>query len=79
MQDHLTELHKVFDQGVPLIGYLVWSLLDNFEWAFGYDKRFGMIYVDFNTLTRTVKDSGRWFQQVIHNNGFAPQTYFRDY
>lgn len=79
LQDHLIELHKVFDQGVPLIGYLAWSLLDNFEWAYGYDKRFGLVYVDFNSLTRTVKNSGRWFQQVIENDGFTPQMYFRDY
>lgn len=79
LQDHLVHLHGVLDQGVPLIGYLVWSLMDNFEWAFGYDKRFGIVHVDFNDLTRTVKDSGRWFRQVIQNNGFTPQIFARDF
>jgi len=53
------------DDGVPMRGYFVWSLLDNFEWAEGYDKRFGIVRVDFDTLERTVKDSGHWFRDVI--------------
>lgn len=79
LQDHLAELHAVLDEGIPLIGYLVWSLLDNYEWAFGYDKRFGLVHVDFDTLARTVKNSGRWFNQVIRDNGFTPKTYFEDF
>ena len=47
------------------------SLLDNFEWALGYGMRFGLIYVDYDTLTRTIKDSGRWCAQVIAANGLA--------
>jgi beta-glucosidase len=45
-------------------------LTDNFEWSHGYGKRFGLVYVDYQTLARTIKDSGYWFAQVIRNNGF---------
>jgi beta-glucosidase len=48
----------------------VWSLLDNFEWAYGYEKRFGITYVDFETQQRILKDSGRFYQDVARNNGF---------
>jgi len=50
-------------------GYLVWSLLDNFEWAEGYRKRFGIVYVDYATQARTLKDSAHWYRDVITNNG----------
>ena len=51
------------------IGYFVWSLLDNFEWAWGYSKRFGVVYVDYPTQRRIVKDSGKWYQHVLKMNG----------
>jgi len=54
--------------GVDVRGYFVWSLLDNFEWAYGYTKRFGIIRVDYDTQQRIVKDSGEWYSQVIANN-----------
>jgi beta-glucosidase len=57
------------DDGVDLRGYFVWSLLDNFEWANGNSKRFGLIYTDYATLQRIIKDSGRWYAQVIEHNG----------
>ena len=55
--------------GVPVDTYLAWSLLDNFEWAHGYKMRFGLVYVDFETQERIIKDSGHWFAEVIRNNG----------
>ena len=55
--------------GIPLHGYFVWSLFDNFEWSFGYSRRFGLIHVDFKTQKRTLKQSARWYQQVIAGNG----------
>ena len=51
--------------GVPLAGYFVWSLMDNFEWALGYDRRFGLVHTDYDTLERTPKASYRWMQQVL--------------
>jgi len=76
VRDHLQRCHAAIQSGVPLKGYFHWSLLDNFEWAFGYDMRFGMVYVDFETQQRIIKDSGRWYAGVIQNNaidlGFHP-------
>jgi len=66
--------------GVDLRGYFVWSLMDNFEWAEGYSKRFGLIYVDYHTMRRTPKASAGWYRDVIaghariHNTGSAPDT-----
>ncbi len=56
------------DDGVPLVGYIVWSLMDNFEWAEGYGWRFGFVYNDYGSQTRTPKDSARWLQRVIDEN-----------
>ena len=72
LRDHLTQLHLAIQHGVPIQGYFVWSLLDNFEWAFGYRMRFGITYIDFPTQARIVKESGRWYAQVIQANGFDP-------
>ena len=52
---YLMELKRAMDDGVPVIGYQYWSVMDNFEWAEGYDKRFGLVYVDYNTQKRTSK------------------------
>ena len=57
--------------GVDLRGYFAWSLLDNFEWAYGYAKRFGLIHVDYDTLTRTLKDSALFYREVIDSDGQA--------
>ena len=69
LRDHIAQAGRALADGVPLRGYLVWSLLDNFEWQFGYQMRFGLVHVDFDTLKRTVKDSGRWYAKVIKENG----------
>jgi beta-glucosidase len=65
LRDHIQELEEVCAQGVPLCGYFVWSLLDNYEWTDGYSKRFGLVYVDFATQRRIVKESGRWYAAFI--------------
>jgi beta-glucosidase len=56
---------KAIEAGVPVKGYFGWSILDNFEWAEGYEQRFGMVYVDFETQKRTIKASGREFSKII--------------
>ena len=65
LQDHLGALADAVDAGLDLRGYFAWSLMDNFEWAFGYDKRFGIVHVDYETQRRTVKDSGREYARII--------------
>lgn len=73
LRDHLTQAHRALVQGVRVQGYFAWSLLDNFEWALGYRARFGLIYVDFETQQRTIKDSGRWYARVIEASAVDPQ------
>jgi beta-glucosidase len=68
LREHLHEAYRAIGDGVPLGGYFVWSLLDNFEWAWGYSKRFGLIYVDYATQERIVKRSGRWYAGVTREN-----------
>lgn len=68
LEGHLNACCDAIDSGVPLEGYFAWSLLDNFEWAFGYRMRFGLVHVDFATQKRTIKDSGRWLSQVLRDN-----------
>lgn len=67
---YLTACHTAIGNGVNLKGYFVWSFMDNFEWASGYSKRFGIHYVDYKTLERTPKNSALWFKEAIKNNGF---------
>ena len=67
---HLQQVHRAIEIGVPVKGYFAWSLLDNFEWAYGYTKRFGLIYVDYETQRRIPKSSAKWYGQVIRANGF---------
>lgn len=64
LRAHVLAAAEAVEQGADLRGYLVWSLLDNFEWAFGYDKRFGIVHVDYETQVRTPKDSARWWAQL---------------
>lgn len=69
-REHFRQAHRAINAGVKLDGYFVWSLMDNFEWAFGYERRFGIIYVDYQTQQRIIKESGHWYSRVIANNGF---------
>ncbi len=66
---HLKAISNAIAQGSPVKGYYQWSLMDNFEWALGYEKRFGIVHVDFDTQKRTIKDSGYWYRDQIKNNG----------
>jgi beta-glucosidase len=69
LEAHFRAAEEAIAQGVDLRGYFVWTLMDNFEWAFGYTKRFGLFHVDYDTLQRTPKDSAHWFAQVTRRNG----------
>lgn len=71
LRNYLTQLHRAVREGVPVKGYFLWSLLDNFEWADGYDKRFGITYVDFKTQKRTPKLSAEFYKNVIARNGLG--------
>ena len=66
---YLREYHRAIEDGVVIDGYFLWSLLDNFEWEHGYKQRFGIIYVDYQSLKRTPKDSAYWYKEVISSNG----------
>jgi beta-glucosidase len=68
LERHFEAAHRFVTEGGNLQGYYVWSLMDNFEWAFGYSKRFGIIYVDFPTQRRIWKDSAHWYRSVIKKN-----------
>jgi len=69
LREYIAQAHQAIQEGVPLAGYFAWSLMDNFEWAYGYSKRFGLVYVDFDTQERIIKDSGDWYREVIAQNG----------
>lgn len=66
---YLLSLKKAVEEGYPVMGYTYWSIMDNFEWADGYDKRFGLIHVNYQTFERTLKDSAYWYAEVIRCNG----------
>jgi beta-glucosidase len=68
LKTHFTEAARAIAAGVPLRGYFVWSLMDNFEWAHGYSKRFGLVYVDYRTQRRVLKTSAHWVRRVIAAN-----------
>ncbi|MCP4754803.1 MAG: beta-glucosidase [Proteobacteria bacterium] len=70
LKRHFEAAHRAIAEGVNLQGYYVWSCFDNFEWIFGYSRRFGLIYIDYQTLERIWKDSAHWYRGVIENNGF---------
>jgi len=72
LRRHLEAAATAMERGVPLRGYFVWSLLDNFEWAQGYAYRFGIVHVDFETLERRVRDSGRFWASVAASGALPP-------
>lgn len=74
LDSYLGALQKASDEGADIRGYFVWTFLDNFEWNLGYSRRFGLVYVDFDSQLRIVKDSAYWYQKVIETNG-ATLTY----
>jgi beta-glucosidase len=65
LRDHIGAVAQAIDAGAPVRGYFVWSLLDNFEWALGYAKRFGLVFVDYPTLERVPKGSFGWYRDFI--------------
>jgi beta-glucosidase len=68
LEEHLDACVRAVRQGVPLAGYFAWSLLDNFEWAYGYDKRFGLVYVDYETQQRIIKGSGHRYGELVRSH-----------
>jgi beta-glucosidase len=73
LRDHLAAAHRAISGGVDLRGYFLWSFLDNFEWAYGYAKRFGIAHVDFDTQVRTLKDSAHFYADTVRHNGLVVQ------
>ena len=69
LDDFLSGVKRAVDEGIPVLGYQHWSIMDNFEWCEGYGPRFCLIHVDYNTLKRTIKDSGRHYAEIIRVNG----------
>jgi beta-glucosidase len=65
LQSYLEQVHHAKEKGGKVDGYFVWSLMDNFEWAEGYHKRFGLVHVNFETQERTVKNSGHWYREFL--------------
>ncbi len=68
LRSYLRELHRAVGDGVPVRGYFLWSLMDNFEWQDGYTRRFGIVHVDYRSQKRTPKLSARWYARVMHEN-----------
>ena len=69
---YLRGLERAVDEAIPVLGYFHWSIMDNFEWAEGFQPRFGLVHVDYTTQQRTIKDSGYWYREVIKNRGPGP-------
>jgi beta-glucosidase len=73
LDQHFRQARRAIADGVDLRGYFVWSLMDNFEWAWGYERRFGIVYVDYDTQRRLIKDSGHWYAAVAAANAVDPR------
>ena len=68
LRAYLGQLQRATSEGAPVDGYFLWSAQDNFEWTYGYGDRFGIVYVDFDTLERTPKLSAQWFREAARQN-----------
>ena len=71
LHDFLQGVSRAVDEGIPVLGYQHWSIMDNFEWCSGYGPRFGLIHIDYETQKRTIKDSARYYAEIIRTNGEA--------
>ena len=71
LDQHFRAAHQAIQRGANLRGYIVWSLMDNFEWADGYNKRFGLVYVEYGSQRRVPKQSAYWFRDIIARNGLS--------
>lgn len=71
LKRHLAAMHRAIQDGVDIYGYMQWSFTDNFEWAFGYGSRFGLVFIDYPSQKRIVKQSGHWYSGVIKNNALT--------
>ncbi len=71
MRSHLEQVHRAIQEGMDIRGYMCWSLTDNFEWDHGFEKRFGLIHVDYKTQQRSIKPGGRWYAGVIRANAIG--------
>ena len=69
LRRHLKQVHRAIENGAPVKGYFAWSFLDNFEWSLGYRPRFGLVYVDYATQKRYIKDTGYAYRDIIDKNG----------
>lgn len=70
LKNHLKGVHRAVEEDIPVKGYFVWSFMDNFEWAYGYTKRFGLVFVNYESFQRIPKLSFDWYSSLIRNNGF---------
>jgi len=75
LRRHLQQVARIVNDGIPLRGYFVWSLIDNFEWPYGLQKRFGLIYVDFETGKRVPKASPNWYKDTIAQHSVRCQLF----
>ncbi len=69
LDSYISAMQQASDDGANIVGYFLWSIIDNFEWANGFDERFGLVYIDYRNQKRIVKDSGFWYKKVIETNG----------
>jgi beta-glucosidase len=74
VREHLAAVHAAIAEGAPVKGYFLWSLLDNFEWQFGYSKRFGIVHVDYATQKRTPKESAKFYRACIRENAVIAES-----